>query len=136
MLLICGFVANAPAEPSQLGHSKFVLKFPFLWYLPSATRYWTRCSIEEHRHIAQHLQVHQGMVFGCREAYAYERKIRRARNKQNSALAEQLASRRPSHRLDHLVRERCARLSTKQTLYISLVASPVIRAVPGHPSFL
>ncbi len=49
-----------------------------------------------------------GCCTSCREAYAYERKIRRARNKQNRALAEQLAARRPTHRLDHLVRERCA----------------------------
>ena len=49
--------------------------------------------------------------FGRREASAYERKIRRAHNKQNSALAERLAARRPTHRLDHLVRERCAPLA-------------------------
>ena len=70
-------------------------------------------------------------MYGCREAYAYERKIRRARNKQNSALAEQLASRRPSHRLDHLVRERCARLSSKQTLNISLVTFTCHTSFPG-----
>ncbi|KAK9822243.1 hypothetical protein WJX81_005392 [Elliptochloris bilobata] len=50
--------------------------------------------------------AHEPLLNKFREAYAYERKIRRARNKQNSALAERLAARRPVHRLDHLVRER------------------------------
>ena len=58
-----------------------------------------------------HSLTSQPECMRCREASAYERKIRRAHNKQNSALAERLAARRPTHRLDHLVRERFAPLT-------------------------
>lgn len=42
----------------------------------------------------------------CRELYAYEKKVRRAKAKKNRDLAARLAERRPTYRLDHLVRER------------------------------
>ena len=43
----------------------------------------------------------------CRDAHAFERKIKRARAKKNKDLAERLQAMRPSYRLDHLVKERC-----------------------------
>ena len=42
----------------------------------------------------------------CRDAHAFERKIKRARAKKNRDLAERLQAMRPSYRLDHLVKER------------------------------
>ena len=41
-----------------------------------------------------------------RELYAYEKKVRRARAKKNADLAARLVERKPTYRLDHLVRER------------------------------
>ena len=42
----------------------------------------------------------------CREAAIYERKIRKARAKRNEDLARRLRARRPTYKLDHLVKER------------------------------
>lgn len=42
----------------------------------------------------------------CRELYAYEKKVRRAKAKKNRDLAARLVELRPTYRLDHLVRER------------------------------
>ena len=47
------------------------------------------------------------MCQSCRDAHAFERKIKRARAKKNRDLAERLQAMRPSYRLDHLVKERC-----------------------------
>lgn len=41
-----------------------------------------------------------------REAAIHERKIRKARAKRNEDLARRLRARRPTYKLDHLVRER------------------------------
>ena len=43
----------------------------------------------------------------CRDAHAFERKIKRANAKKNRDLAERLQAMRPTYRLDHLVKERC-----------------------------
>lgn len=46
------------------------------------------------------------LVAMCREAAVYERKIRKARAKRNEDLARRLIARRPTYKLDHLVKER------------------------------
>lgn len=40
---------------------------------------------------------------------AHERKVRKARGKFNAQLAERLKALSPTYKLDHLVKERCAR---------------------------
>ncbi|PRW18309.1 pescadillo-family BRCT domain-containing [Chlorella sorokiniana] len=50
--------------------------------------------------------LHEPLLKKARELYAYEKKVRRARAKKNRDLAARLAARKPSYRLDHLVRER------------------------------
>ena len=43
---------------------------------------------------------------GCRDLHAYEKKIKKAKAKKNRDLAGRLVFRKPSYRLDHLVKER------------------------------
>jgi len=43
----------------------------------------------------------------CRDQWSFEKKIKKARAKKNKSLADSLAQRRPSYRIDHLVKERC-----------------------------
>lgn len=50
--------------------------------------------------------LHEPLLKKARELHAYEKKVRRARAKKNRDLAARLAARKPSYRLDHLVRER------------------------------
>ena len=50
--------------------------------------------------------LHEPLLKKARELAAYEKKVRRALNRHNKQLAAQLAARRPTYRLDHLVRER------------------------------
>jgi pescadillo protein len=50
--------------------------------------------------------LHEPLLKKVRELAAYDKKIRKATAKKNKDLAVRLASRRPSYRLDHLVRER------------------------------
>ncbi|GAB4820488.1 hypothetical protein N2152v2_007534 [Parachlorella kessleri] len=50
--------------------------------------------------------LHEPLLKKIRELYAYEKKVRKARAKKNRDLAQRLAERRPTYRLDHLVRER------------------------------
>lgn len=52
--------------------------------------------------------LHEPLLKKARELYAFEKKVRRAKAKQNKELAARLAARKPSYRLDHLVRERYA----------------------------
>ena len=52
--------------------------------------------------------LHEPLLKKARELHAHERKVKRARAKKNRDLAARLAARKPSYRLDHLVRERCA----------------------------
>jgi len=42
----------------------------------------------------------------CRDQWSFEKKIKKARAKKNRSLADSLAQRRPSYRIDHLVKER------------------------------
>ena len=42
----------------------------------------------------------------CREQWSYEKKIKKATARKEGDLAERLASRRPTYRIDHLVKER------------------------------
>ncbi len=42
----------------------------------------------------------------CRNIKAHDRKVRKARAKQNKELAKRLAALTPTYRLDHLVKER------------------------------
>ena len=44
----------------------------------------------------------------CREQWTYEKKIKKATARKERDLAERLASRRPTYRIDHLVKERWA----------------------------
>ncbi len=48
------------------------------------------------------------MAVRCRDARTYERKIKKAHAKKNRDLAQRLAALRPTHRLDHLVKDRCS----------------------------
>ena len=41
-----------------------------------------------------------------RDQWSFEKKIKKARAKKNKSLADSLAQRRPSYRIDHLVKER------------------------------
>ena len=59
----------------------------------------------------------------CRDAHAFERKIKRANAKKNRDLAERLQAMRPSYRLDHLVKERCVHLETSDGLHMRLCSS-------------
>lgn len=45
-------------------------------------------------------------IMNCRDAHAFERKIKKAHAKKNKDLAERLQAMRPAYRLDHLVKER------------------------------
>eukprot|EP00873_Tetraselmis_striata_P029460 jgi/Tetstr1/449724/TSEL_036791.t1 len=50
--------------------------------------------------------LHEPLLDKFRDAHAYERKIRKAKAKKNRELLLKLIQRRPTFRLDHLVRER------------------------------
>ncbi|KAK9810032.1 hypothetical protein WJX72_003708 [[Myrmecia] bisecta] len=50
--------------------------------------------------------AHEPLLVKFRDAYAYEKKIRKAKAKKNRDLAERLLARKPKHRIDHLVKER------------------------------
>ncbi|PSC72835.1 GDP-mannose 3,5-epimerase 2 [Micractinium conductrix] len=50
--------------------------------------------------------LHEPLLKKARELAAYDKKVRRAKAKQNRDLAARLAARKPTYRLDHLVRER------------------------------
>ena len=71
-----------------------ILQLPACPYLASIH---SACTAEAgtHQHIC------------CRDAHAFERKIKRANAKKNRDLAERLQAMRPTYRLDHLVKERC-----------------------------
>ena len=42
----------------------------------------------------------------CRDQWSFEKKIKKARAKKNRSVADSLTQRRPSYRIDHLVKER------------------------------
>jgi len=46
------------------------------------------------------------VLAACRDQWSFEKKIKKARAKKNKSLADSLAQRRPSYRIDHLVKER------------------------------
>ncbi|KAL4458050.1 hypothetical protein ABPG75_012915 [Micractinium tetrahymenae] len=50
--------------------------------------------------------LHEPLLKKARELAAYDKKVRRATAKKNRDLAARLAARKPTYRLDHLVRER------------------------------
>lgn len=50
--------------------------------------------------------AHDPLLSKFRDQWSFEKKIKKARAKKNRSLADSLAQRRPSYRIDHLVKER------------------------------
>lgn len=71
----------------------------------------------------------------CRDQWSFEKKIKKARAKKNKSLADSLAQRRPSYRIDHLVKERYDLSPSRQSVvdfwYCNIASVSVLNQCTG-----
>lgn len=105
--MFCGEAAVLAASLAAETGASYAPALPWHGHYGQCRRLSGRQLLPEHpRSCRAHLHTSATMLSCCREQWSYEKKIKKATARKERDLAERLASRRPTYRIDHLVKER------------------------------